>query len=122
MLCLSPFLLLSLSPSLPLRYLAIDMQLYIVTPFLVMALHRSRRLGISLWAAVLLACTAITFYLSYYGKVIIHTNLMPTPSFESVPRVDYSYKKVSVDTSTHTMMADFFIGMILSFLLIVFLI
>ena len=46
-------------------YLANDMQMYIVSPFVVMAMQRWRRAGMVLWSMLMLASLGLPFALAY---------------------------------------------------------
>jgi hypothetical protein len=47
------------------RYLATDMQFYWIAPLILLAFHKSHRLGLTVWSTVLLAATATSFALAY---------------------------------------------------------
>jgi peptidoglycan/LPS O-acetylase OafA/YrhL len=47
----------------PTWYIAVDMQLFIVSPLFIYPLWRSRKWGLAWLAAVVLACHAFIFYL-----------------------------------------------------------
>lgn len=50
-------------------YLAVDWNFYAITPFLVLVLHYNRKLGFALVAAVFVACSVVTVYLTYHYDI-----------------------------------------------------
>lgn len=52
-------------------YLANDMQMYIVSPLFILALHNSKRLGVALWSVALLASIAVPFGIALGYKLAV---------------------------------------------------
>jgi peptidoglycan/LPS O-acetylase OafA/YrhL len=57
-------------------YLAVDMQLFFVSPLFIYPLWRWRKWGLAWLAAVGLTCQAVVFYV--YARDDLHPNVWPT--------------------------------------------
>jgi peptidoglycan/LPS O-acetylase OafA/YrhL len=97
-------------------YLALDMQLYWISPVLLLALHKSHRLGLIVWTTAFLGSIITTFALAY--QYHLSANALPGVPGAHLPGRPHQGNVFSlIANKPYTRMGPYLLGILLAYYL-----